>query len=142
MRSENIRLFTQGYIEAAFFTDGGPDHPELGDTLDEDSQKHMSADCAAFVQTNYELLSRAVDRVGYGWIEAGRDFWFTRNGHGVGYWSRNELRGGLDQQLTQACRHHEAFLFAGADVPPAVDWTLICSSCGLPDGMNLSSFKG
>jgi WD40 repeat protein len=27
-------------------------------------------------------------------------------------------------------------------VPPAVDWTLICSSCGLTDGIRLSGFKG
>lgn len=27
-------------------------------------------------------------------------------------------------------------------VPPAVDWTLICSSCGLPDGIRLAGFKG
>lgn len=27
-------------------------------------------------------------------------------------------------------------------VPPEIDWTLICSSCGLPDGVRLSGFKG
>jgi hypothetical protein len=27
-------------------------------------------------------------------------------------------------------------------VPPAVDWTLSCSSCGLLDGMRLPGFKG
>lgn len=27
-------------------------------------------------------------------------------------------------------------------VPPAIDWTQICSSCGQPNGMSLPGFKG
>jgi hypothetical protein len=28
---------------------------------------------------------------GYSEEQAGRDFWFTRQGHGVGFWDREEL---------------------------------------------------
>jgi hypothetical protein len=41
------------------------------------------ADCAKFESENAELLSRAGD-----FEQNGRDFWYTRNGHGVGFWDR------------------------------------------------------
>ena len=31
-------------------------------------------------------------RSGYCEEQAGRDFWFTRQGHGAGFWDREELR--------------------------------------------------
>jgi len=114
-RDGNIRLFVQGYVEAAFFTEGGPDDPELPDTVAEKSRLHMAADCAAFVHTNAAVLREATSRPGYGWVEAGRDFWFTRNGHGVGYWERPELDEGIGKKLTEACQYHEADFYAGDD---------------------------
>lgn len=107
--------FTQGYIEALFFTDEeqlceesgrempavafnmatmesrfvGGDSPGFADLAPE-TLARIVADCAAFQATHAALLEEAYGR-DYEADQAGRDFWYTRNGHGVGYWDRKEL---------------------------------------------------
>lgn len=107
--------FTQGYIEAMFFTDEeqlceesgrsmpsvavdlatmefrfvGGDSPGFAD-LAPDTLARIVADCSAFQQANAALLDEAFGR-DYEADQAGRDFWFTRCGHGCGYWDRKEL---------------------------------------------------
>lgn len=107
--------FTQGYIEAMFFTDEeqlceesgrempavavdlatmetrfvGGDSPGFGDLAPETLTK-IIIDCQAFQSQNIQLLTQAYAR-DYDSEQAGRDFWFTRNGHGVGYWDRKAL---------------------------------------------------
>lgn len=114
--------FTQGYIEAMFFTDEerlceesgcdmpsvsfntatmesrfvGGDSPGFGDLAPE-ALARIVADCAAFQQANTVLLAAAADRPGYDDTRAGHDFWYTRNGHGVGYWDRKELEDNSDE---------------------------------------------
>ena len=46
-------------------------------------------------------LTAAYEHPGYGPREAGRDLWFTRQRHGVGYWDRRLPRP-LGQALTDA----------------------------------------
>lgn len=120
-RWDQLDAFTQGYIEALFFTEN-----EQGTTREErvtsrgtvrkawakreaeGQQKDMPGDygfsdlaaetladivkdCAAFQRNAAPLLARAYAR-DYAADQAGRDFWFTRNGHGVGFWDRRELK--------------------------------------------------
>lgn len=97
--------FTQGYIEAMFFTECEPGanadshdpetqsalHGECGFVdLAPEALARIVAHCAAFQASNAELLEIAYER-DYDSEQAGRDFWFTRNGHGVGYWDRKAL---------------------------------------------------
>lgn len=108
--------FTQGYIEALFFTDEeqlceesgrempsvaidmatmesrfvGGNSPGFGDLAPE-ALARIIADCAAFQTANRALIDEAISRDGYDAKRAGTDFWFTRNGHGCGYWDREEL---------------------------------------------------
>ncbi len=93
--------FTQGYIEAMFFTncDSGDDKDEwkannLGvERLTHKSVARIKADCEAFQKAAAPLLEIACGPMsGYSEEQAGRDFWFTRQGHGVGFWDREELR--------------------------------------------------
>lgn len=111
-----LDAFTQGYIEALFFTDEeqlceesgrdmpavafnletmesrfvGGDSPGFGDLAPE-TLARIIADCAAFQTANAALLDSAYNRDDYKAEQAGRDFWFTRNGHGVGFWDRTQL---------------------------------------------------
>lgn len=109
---EQIDSFAQGYIEALFFTDTGPasisrdewladgfEAPEgnfPGDCgfadLAPQALDSILRDCAAFQTAAAELLTLAYERPDYDETQAGRDFWFTRNGHGVGYWDREQLK--------------------------------------------------
>ena len=94
---QTLDAFTQGYIEAAFFTSTGS-----GDDADNDLEYATTAeiaptalaavvaDCARWQQENAALLAQAY-ATGYEPQRAGNDYWYTRNGHGVGFWDRQEL---------------------------------------------------
>ena len=90
----------RGYIEAAFFTsedidgEGGDRVPEGAgfDDLAPETLASIIADCeklesqyGATLAALYEADSGPGD---YDAESAGRDFWYTRNGHGVGFWDR------------------------------------------------------
>ncbi len=102
---KSMDSFTQGYIEAMFFTECEPGtdadshepetqsalHGDCGfDDLAPEAIERIVTQCAVFQASNAELLDLAYAR-DYDRRQAGRDFWFTRNGHGVGYWDRKEL---------------------------------------------------
>lgn len=105
--------FTQGYIEAMFFTDSEPGtvrpdedsgsgflwNPAVHSSLPGDvgfadlapkALAKIVADCRAF-QTGPagDLLFQIYESdTVYAPDQAGRDFWYSRNGHGVGFWDR------------------------------------------------------
>jgi hypothetical protein len=111
-----LDAFTQGYIEALFFTEeeglceeSGRDMPAVafnlttmesrfvgGDApgfadLAPDALAQIVSDCEAFQRDNAALLALAYERDDYDATQAGRDYWYTRNGHGVGFWDREQL---------------------------------------------------
>lgn len=113
----SLDSFAQGYVEAMFFTDTGTgDDAENGledasvaelasETLDK-----IKADCARFQELAADLLANACQRDDYDMESAGRDFWYTRNGHGVGFWDRKTLSAdGLGDALSALCGWHTAF---------------------------------
>lgn len=111
--------FTQGYIEAMFFTEeerlceeseGNREMPSVAINLETMESRFVGgnsvsfgdlapgalariiADCAAFQEANRADIDEATDngRInGYDETRAGHDFWYSRNGHGVGYWDRD-----------------------------------------------------
>ena len=108
---QEIDSFTQGYWEAAFFTEAHGDNPDLEEAtfadVAEASGRAAVADCEAFQTQHAALLARAYlveayrgGRVDYNPNQAGRDFWFTRNRHGVGFWDRG--LGDIGDSLTDA----------------------------------------
>lgn len=94
-----LDAFTRGYIEAAFFTECHADNPELESAtvadIAPDSLAAIIADCATWQAANAALLEQAYE-CDYSAEQAGRDYWFTRNGHGVGFWDRAELESNMD----------------------------------------------
>lgn len=116
-----LPAFVRGYIECIFFTEEAPQ-------VDAEQWRHMTendyetvagsfpcdctpadlaelprivADCEAFQRAAEQELGQAYER-GYTAEQAGRDFWFTRNGHGVGFWDREILTAGeLGAALTE-----------------------------------------
>jgi len=99
--------FTRGYIEAMFFTDasdsddGDLAHATLAELAPE-ALATIVRDCTTF-QNDYRAdIDEAVDtgRInGYDEMAAGRDYWFTRNHHGVGFWDRD--LGEIGDKLTE-----------------------------------------
>src|SRR5688572_868278 len=108
---DTLSPFEQGYIECALFCgverkEGDPladsdkrDDAAFDDITPETLAK-MLADCAKFINMAGALLAEATTKVergiAYDQTYAGHDFWYTRNGHGVGFWDRECLTKGTD----------------------------------------------
>ncbi len=152
---DSLDGFTQGYIEALFFTESSPawsrdeidaDPDAWADALSEgqsdgtlpsdagfsdltaDALASIMADCEAFQRENAELLAQASGHtfaartIGDGSLPgshreawdyddaaAGRDYWYTRNGHGVGFWDRG--LGEVGDKLADAARYSEVDVY-------------------------------
>lgn len=117
-RFKSLDSFTQGYIEAMFFC--GVGDIELGDLnldrLAPDAWEQITSDCGAFQVGNAAALAAAVaSKPTYDMEQAGRDFWFTRNGHGTGYSARS-LPDDIETELERAAHvAGEVDLYAGDD---------------------------
>ena len=125
--------FTQGYIEALFFTDEeqlcedsgremaaaainletmesrfvGGDSSGFGD-LAADTLAMIVSDCHKFQVAAADILFPVYESgIDYAPDQAGRDFWYTRNGHGVGFWDRG--LGKVGDRLAALCGHGTAF---------------------------------
>ena len=87
---DQLDPFTQGYLEAAMWTDE-PDEviestPEWNyDNLAPEALEGALRDCKAFQLEAADPL-RLLDSEGDD--QHGHDFWLTRNGHGAGFWDR------------------------------------------------------
>jgi hypothetical protein len=100
----DLNDFAKGYVEAMFFTNGdtGDDRENLLNDLGVDRLTRASVaaikrDCDAFLSKigpDGCFMRQWLDRAEYSDERAGNDFWFTRQGHGVGFWCR-------DDELTQ-----------------------------------------
>ncbi len=115
--------FTQGYIQAAFFSSGAADgttrktwNPETdaslpGDVGFEDlapsALEEMIRDCTAFQEAHKADIEtwEPYRANGDAYEQAGLDFWYTRNGHGVGFWeSGRGWSGEAQDRLDAAAR--------------------------------------
>lgn len=115
-----LDAFAQGYVEALFFTEANPDNEEMRDKtvldLSFEARERITQDCQRFQETNTTLLDEAYDQLknNYDSTQAGRDFWFTRNGDGVGYWDRD--LGDIGEALSGAAQAFGGvWVYAGDD---------------------------
>jgi hypothetical protein len=118
----HLDSFTQGYIEALFFTESGSedDGKEIGDAgfadLAPESLADIIEDCTAWQAATAVLLEQAYECEDYSPEQAGRDYWFTRNGHGVGFWDRKQLNAGhIGDKLAEACQDDAVNVYLGDD---------------------------
>lgn len=118
---KSLDSFTQGYVEAMFFTDTG-----TGDDAENNLQdatvaelapsalQKIIVDCQNFQHENADELQAAYEtETGYDAEKAGRDYWYTRNGHGTGFWDRG--LGVHGDYLANAARYSEVSLYRGDD---------------------------
>lgn len=131
---DTLSPFEQGYIECALFCgverkEGDPladvdkRYDAAFDDIAPETLAKMRADCRRFITEAHagpllvEAYKRTVDGIAYDAQRAGNDFWYTRNGHGVGFWDRSGLdRDGLGNKLTEiAQKFGEYSLFTADD---------------------------
>lgn len=98
---EAFEQFFEGYLEAMAFTDLGDDgQPPAESEVTPAYRTAAREDCQSFWRT----WGAAIRASNAGADQAGRDFWFTRQGHGVGFWDRDADMYGkaLQDALTEA----------------------------------------
>ena len=150
----DLSPFVQGYIECLFFTneasgesmvdwwnddvqddlrEGRTDGSLPGDAgfsdIHPDTLAAIHSDCHDFEAKARHLLSQAYCRDDYDRTQAGRDFWFNRNGHGVGFWDRQQLdAGGLGEKLSDIAKgfgEQWPSFEAGEDSPTGYGWVMV-----------------
>ena len=97
--SKEYKQFLSAYIEAIYFTDTGDiGQPESYEDLTHNFLIESSQECRKFYNVYKDLFLDNFTR-------AGHDFWFTRNGHGVGFCDRSEIYGKIQaEELTRAAK--------------------------------------
>ncbi len=104
--------FLNGYTEAAIWSSTDDQGEPLDRTHGEkdlapETLASFEADCRKFYDANFDLISDNL-------VDAGRDFWFTRNGHGAGFWDGDWPESG--DKLTEASKAFgETNLYVGDD---------------------------
>lgn len=118
-----LESFQGAYVIAALWssTDGEKalDKDYGANDIHSDTLAKMVADCDRFLAENADLITddnllkslRGNTTDEY----AGRDFWFTRNGHGCGFWD-GDWEEDAGEKLTAASKaFSEFFLYVGDD---------------------------
>lgn len=112
--------FFDAYLLAAVWS-STDDNDEPLDRLDldvsEETQAEMRVDCDKFYDDNEHLITdENCLTANYCLPQAGHDFWFTRNGHGVGFWETSDWEAVAGEQLNNASKAFgEYYLFAQDD---------------------------
>lgn len=116
---EHVDEFTLAYITAALWTEVDDDCNPLEDNYGQEdihpeALQQIISDCREF-QDNYPTPVYGGTR----WTDAelaGHDFWLTRNGHGCGFWSRDQLSEQERKQYTDAAKAFgQCNLYVGDD---------------------------
>lgn len=99
--------FAKGYVEAMFFTNGdtGDEREDLLNDLGVErltrvAVANIARDCDQFQRDQRNVLAAAYAESDYSPEEAGRDLWLTRQGHGAGFWDREQLPHDIRTYLT------------------------------------------
>jgi hypothetical protein len=106
--ADNLQGFNEayrGYIEAIYFTDtGDSEQPAADIEMAVESQLKCLQDVAEFIGQVEQagLLSEYLDQPTASWNQLGVDYWFTRQGHGCGFWDRD--MGELGDRLTDLAK--------------------------------------
>ncbi len=111
-----LDAFTTAYLTAALFTEdpnpGQGEYSEHGewtiDNIDPESLEEVIAECGYFQHVNQVDIDGNVSH-------AGRDFWYTRNGHGCGFWD-GDWPEDIGERLTrEAAKAGSRSLYLGDD---------------------------
>jgi hypothetical protein len=119
--------FAKAYAEAALWSESAEIEPHTDlsftdqgfdiENLAEETLDRIIADCAAFEAKYGDLITEENCRTGIGADrQAGHDFWFTRNGHGVGFWESSDWESDAGTKLTAGAKAFgETNLYLGDD---------------------------
>jgi hypothetical protein len=105
----NLETFLTAYIEAALWCGVEDDTSLQPDEIAPETLTKMRDDCTSFWATIEPLIGDATAD------QAGHDFWFSRNRHGVGFWDRGDMYPDGDKLHELAIAYGEVDLYIGDD---------------------------
>lgn len=110
--------FVAAYLEAVYFTEKGPDSEFPDADLSPEAVFEIKADCRSFWRRAGPFVLAHAAAAGWSHEDAveqaGQDFWFTRNGHGVGFWD-GDWEGPFEQILDTVARSYGEMIFYEGD---------------------------
>lgn len=115
MTTSEFEDFLDGYLTAAVFSDIPEESRGYADRhdIDEKSLKTARRDCEEFLKDAEALIRSDQHKPGSHddtpMNHAGRDFWYTRQGHGCGFWDGDWPVNG-DELTTLAKKFSERYL--------------------------------
>lgn len=127
MNEKTIDEALAHYVEAALFSandesderGGVPlDSNYTADDIDPDTLAAMRDDVAQFLRENWDDIQTWPGNGPEGTTatqQAGHDLWFTRNGHGVGFWEPEWPKPAGDRLDAAAKQLGECWLYVGDD---------------------------
>ena len=87
-----LDLFIKAYIEAMYFVES--EHSEQSLPLSDRATEAIKQDCRKFWEKAEPLVEQTIEKAYLPYDEqikqAGHDFYFTRNGHGIGFWEKDK----------------------------------------------------
>lgn len=109
----SLRPIAVGYVEAAMWSSNDHEGKSISEhytieDFDKDTLATMVDDANTF------LINNADDLEGYEEERAGNDFWYTRNGYGVGFWD-GSYEEPAATRLTKAAKAFGEFSLYGGD---------------------------
>lgn len=115
----DVNTMTLGYINCALFCDA-PDDNSMSDftvsNLSQDALIKAHNDCESFYNSMH--TQNCVPN-NCNWDRIGIDFWYTRNGHGTGFWDNYKDEKGYNgngELLTDIAHNFsECYLYLGDD---------------------------
>ena len=82
----DLYSFQRAYIACADFADCGPDSECCGADWADETIQMFNSDAAFFFLANKADIAAYEDETG---SDAGHDLWYTRVGHGCGFWEHD-----------------------------------------------------
>lgn len=117
---EQLQVMARHFIIAALWAEC----PEgTSPRATKQAQRDALTICTRFAESADTLLDDAANRPGYGshpdcgtlhpgYAAAGHDLWLTSQGHGVGFWDRDELDADdLGDKLSALCQHARYYAY-------------------------------
>ena len=119
----DLDIFTRAYIECALWSTNDESDDSGGDPLDDnytiddiapESLAKMIDDCRRFQEENAADLALYNHPRYRGPELGGHDLWLTRNGHGAGFWDRDDClpEEARDRLTAAAKKYGEVYLSA------------------------------
>jgi len=116
--------FTRAYIEAALWSTNDESTPAGGEALENnyglddiapETLAKIVADCAKFQAENAADLATFSLHQFKAAVHGGYDFWFTRNGHGAGFWDGDWPEEAGERLTAASEKFDEVWLYVGDD---------------------------